>query len=275
MRANLFMDKKQGLQQTFDCVAKGYDHPALSFFPETAKRMIQYLGSSESTKVQLLDVCTGTGVVAIEAASQHSNIAVTGIDLSSGMLAEAQLKANQQGLDNISFQQMDLDHLTFADEAFDVATCSFGLFFLDDMKQALSNIKSKVKASGKIAISTFSEGSFEPMSVLFLELYESFGYEVPPLSWKQITTDEQLIALFSSVGIDAVSIYREPLGFHMTSAKDWWDVVWNAGYRGLLNQMSDTELASFKEQHLQDIQQLCDQGESWIDTGVVIAIGAV
>jgi ubiquinone/menaquinone biosynthesis C-methylase UbiE len=269
------MNKKQGLQHTFDTVAKGYAHPALSFFPETAKRMIQYLGFSKSTKTTLLDVCTGTGVVAIEATSLNQNTEVVGIDLSEGMLAEAKSKANQLSLDTIRFEQMDLDHLTFPDNSFDIATCSFGLFFLDDMKLGLNNIKSKVKASGQVAISTFSEGSFEPMSVLFLELYENFGYDVPPLSWKQITTDEQLIELFSSVGIDAVSIYREPLGFHMTSAKDWWDVVWNTGYRGLLNQMSDIELATFKEQHLRDIQQLCDQGDTWIDTGVVIAIGEV
>ena len=267
------MNKKQGLQHTFDTVAKGYDHPALSFFPETAKRMMEYLAVTDLPSAQLLDVCTGTGVVVLEAAKQNPDANITGIDLSSGMLAEAQLKVDQQNRNNISLLQMDLDHLTFSDSSFDMATCSFGLFFLDDMEQGLRNIVSKVKPSGKVAISTFSEGSFEPMSALFLKRYEAFGYETPPLSWKQMTTDEQLRDLFASVGVTALEIHREPLGFHMTSAEDWWDVVWNAGYRGLLNQMSDTELARFKEQHLQEVQQLCEQGDTWLDTGVVIAIG--
>lgn len=267
------MDKKQALQQTFDTVAKGYDHPALSFFPETAKRMVQYLLPTQPDSIQLLDVCTGTGVVALEAARNNPNSQVTGVDLSQGMLAQAQSKADQQNLDNISFMQMDLDQLDFPDNHFDSATCSFGLFFLDDMQQGLRNIAAKVKPNGKIAISTFSEGSFEPMSILFLERYEAFGYEIPPLSWKQMTTNAQLAELFTDAGITSVDIHREQLGFNMASADDWWDVVWNAGYRGLLNQMSKSELQSFKEQHLQEVQQLIDEGSTWLDTGVAVAIG--
>lgn len=269
------MNKKEGLQHTFDTVAEGYDHPALSFFPETAKRMMEYLAVTDFPNMQLLDICTGTGVVVLEAAKQNPKGKITGIDLSSGMLAEAQSKVDQQKLSNISLLQMDLDHLTFSDSSFDIATCSFGLFFLDDMQQALKNIVSKVKPSGKVAISTFSEGAFEPMSTLFLEQYEALGYEVPPLSWKQITTDEQLRNLFESVGVTVVEIHREPLGFHMNSAEDWWDVVWNAGYRGLLNQMDEAELASFKKQHLKEVRQLCEQGDTWLDTGVAIVIGHI
>ena len=267
------MDKKQGLQKTFDTVAKGYDHPALSFFPETAKRMVSYLKPIPSGT--FLDVCTGTGVVALETAKQYADATVIGIDLSTGMLAEAQSKADRHKLVNASFLQMDLDDLAFPDHHFDSVTCSFGLFFLDDMEQGLKNIRSKVKPSGKIAISTFSEGAFEPMSSLFLERYAALGYEVPPLSWKRMTTDEQLTALFASVGVDDVAIYREPLGFHMQSVDDWWDVVWNAGYRGLLNAMDEAELTNFKKQHLQDIQQIIDRGDTWLDTGVAIAIGQV
>lgn len=263
------MDKKK-LQETFNTVATGYDHPALSFFPETAKRMVEYLAIGKGTK--LLDVCTGTGVVALEAASQAPEVNVTGIDLSSGMLAQAKSKADQQKLNNITFSQMDLDHLDFPDQHFDVATCSFGLFFLEDMEQGLRNIVSKVRSGGTIAISTFSEGAFDPMSTLFVKRYEAFGYEVPPLSWKQLTTDKQLKEIFAKVGIDKLEIHREPLGFYLNSAQDWWDVIWNAGYRGLLNQMTEEEQETFKIKHLREIQQLCDEGKTWLDTGVAIVI---
>lgn len=272
------MDKKQNLQHTFDSVAQGYDHPALSFFPETAKRLVEHLETEQTVK--MLDVCTGTGVVALRAASQIPQATITGIDLSPGMLEQAQTKADQQQLNNINFFQMDLDHLDFPDQSFDIATCSFGLFFLEDMEHGLRNIVSKVKPGGKIALSTFSEGAFDPMSSLFLERYEAFGYESPPLSWKQMTSDEQLTEIFSKVGIDKLEIHREPLGFYLNSADDWWDVVWNAGYRGLLNQMTEDEQVRFKTEHLQEIQQLCDEQcnktgneeKVWLDTGVAIVV---
>ena len=49
-------DHKKMLQQGFDTVAPGYDHPSLSFFPETAKRLVEHLQLNPTD--HLLDVCT-------------------------------------------------------------------------------------------------------------------------------------------------------------------------------------------------------------------------
>ena len=88
----------------------------------------------------MIDVCTGTGCVAVTAAEKLTQGKVTGIDLSSSMLQQAKSKATEQNLNNTEFKQMDLEHLAFEDGAFDVATCSFGLFFMEDMTKALNNI---------------------------------------------------------------------------------------------------------------------------------------
>ena len=80
-------DRKKMIQQGFDTVAAGYDHPSLSFFPETAKRLVEHLQLKPTD--HLLDVCTGTGCVALTAAEKLSQGKVTGIDLSSGMLQQA------------------------------------------------------------------------------------------------------------------------------------------------------------------------------------------
>lgn len=280
-------DKKRGLQKSFDTVAPGYDHPALSFFAQTAVHMVQRLQGDLgiARRSRLLDACCGTGVVALEVAAMYPDCEVTGIDLSTGMLARAQSKADQAQLRNTRFLAMDLDTLGHPELTsgptptpgfnipFDIACCSFGLFFLDDMQQGLINIARHVKPGGKIAISSFAEGAFEPMSQSFAARYQALGHELPPLSWKQMTTDEQLYQLYAGAGIDHVEIQRLALGFHMHSAADWWDVVWNAGYRGLLLGMGESELEQFKREHLREVQQLCDTGQSWLDTGVVIAIG--
>ena len=102
-------DRKKMIQQGFDTVAAGYDHPSLSFFPETAKRLVEHLQLNPTDN--LLDVCTGTGCVALTAAEKLTQGKVTGIDLSSGMLQQAKNKAAEQGLNNTEFHQMDLEHL--------------------------------------------------------------------------------------------------------------------------------------------------------------------
>jgi len=267
------MDKQQRklmIQQAFDTVARGYDHPALSFFPETAKRLVDHLHLDPAD--QLLDVCTGTGVVAIAAARKLVAGKVTGIDLSSGMLQRARAKAAEQQLHNIEFIQTDMEQLDFPPHHFDVITGSFALFFMEDMQGALSHILSMLKPGGKIAISGFAAGAFAPMSDIFLQRYQSFGREIPDQSWQRLSTGEAIQSLFRDVGIDRVQLYQEPLGYFMQSAQDWWDIVWNAGYRGLLNQLSPQEQNRFKQQHMKEIDQLCASQQVWLDTGVNIAI---
>ena len=216
-------DHKKMIQQGFDTVAAGYDHPSLSFFPETAKRLVEHLQLNPSDN--LLDVCTGTGVVALTAAEKLTQGKVTGIDLSSGMLQQATNKAAAIGLNNTEFQQMDLEHLTFPQGSFDIATSSFGLFFLEDMTQGLTNIASTVRQGGKVAITTFTGEAFSPMADIFINRFESTGRAAPPLSWKRLATEELIREQFNAVGIDKVSIHHEPLGYQMTDPQMWWGVV--------------------------------------------------
>jgi len=263
-------DRKTMIQQGFDTVAPGYDHPSLAFFPQTAKSMMEFLGLNFDD--QLLDVCTGTGVVALAAADKLSKGKVTGIDLSNGMLEQAKRKASEKNLSNTEFVQMDLDALDFDGKTFDAACSSFGLFFMEDMTQALKNISAVVKPGGKIAISTFTGDAFLPMSDLFLQCYNSFGKDVPALSWKRLSTNELIMEQFEAVGIANVKIHHVPLGYQMTDASMWWDVVWNAGYRALLNQLTDAQQAEFKEKHMAEISQLIGDDGVWFNTEVLIAI---
>ena len=264
-------DMKKIIQQGFDTVAQGYDHPSLSFFPETAKRIVEHLNLQPGQN--LLDVCTGTGVTALAAAEKLHQGKVTGIDLSSGMLEQARNKAKTKKLLNTEFTQMDLDNLQFNQSSFDVATCSFGLFFLEDMTRGLSNIASTVKPGGKIAISTFTGDAFAPMADLFIKRFEAFGREVPALSWKRLATNELIEEQYNAVGINTVNIYHEPLGYKMTSAQMWWDVVWNAGWRSLLNMMPKDEQEQFKKIHMHEIEELIGDEGVWFNTEVLISIG--
>jgi len=264
-------DRKAFIQKGFDTVATGYDNPSLSFFPETATRMVEHLKLEPHHN--LLDVCCGTGVVSLTAAEKLTDGTVIGIDLSDGMLEQARAKAMGKGLSNTEFKQMDLDYLEFEAESFDVATSSFGLFFLEDMTAGLNNIASKVRQGGKIAISSFMGDAFAPMSDMFVERYESTGREMPPLSWKQLATKELITEQFNKSNITKVEVHHEPLGYQMTSSQQWWDVVWNAGWRSFLNQLPEVELEVFKVEHLNDIEEVLGDEGVWFNTEVLIAIG--
>jgi hypothetical protein len=66
-----------------------------------------------------------------------------------------------------------------------------------------------------------------------------------------------------------VNIYHEALGYQMTSPQMWWDAVWNAGWRSLLNQMTEEEQKVF----LEDIAEVVGNDGVWFNTEVLIAVG--
>jgi hypothetical protein len=53
----------------------------------------------------------------------------------------------------------------------------------------------------------------------------------------------------------------------------WWDVVWNAGWRTFLNQMSEDEQEDFKIKHLQEVSAVIGAEGVWFNTEVLIAVG--
>ena len=53
----------------------------------------------------------------------------------------------------------------------------------------------------------------------------------------------------------------------------WWDVVWNAGWRSLLNQMPDEEQKQFEIEHRKEIEEVVGDGGVWFNTEVMIAVG--
>ena len=59
----------------------------------------------------------------------------------------------------------------------------------------------------------------------------------------------------------------------MTDPQMWWDVVWNAGWRSLLNQMSEEEQKEFEEIHRDEIAEVLGDDGVWFNTEVFIAVG--
>lgn len=138
------MEEKTAVTQVFNLVSKLYDNPSLRFFPLCADKMVDYAKIKHGQKV--LDVATGTGMVAIAAAQAIGNEGrVQAIDLSEGMIDTAQKNMSRTGLSNIDFHIMDGENLEFKNNYFDVITCSYGLFFMPDMPAALKMLVKSIK----------------------------------------------------------------------------------------------------------------------------------
>lgn len=264
-------ERKVMIRETFNTVAGGYDNHALRFFMQSAKHLVSCLGLKGNENV--LDVATGTGYAALEVAQGIGQGHVTGIDFSVGMLEQARAKAQAADIHNASFLEMDMQALTFPQHYFDVATCAFGIFFVEDMESQLKHIAGKVKPGGKVAICGFYDDAFLPMADLFFNCIQQYGVEKPPLSWKRIATEDKATALYQQAGFKDIRVECKDLGYYLKDANEWWDVIWHAGFRGLVNQLDAQAMDRFKKEHLAEIQTLATQQGIWLDVKVFYGIG--
>ena len=102
---------------------------------------------------RVLDLASGAGEPALSAARRVApDGRVTATDLVPAMLAGAERRAKSQGLDNIIFNQADMEALPFPDRCFDRVTCRFGLMFVPDPVRALREARRVLVPGGKVAL---------------------------------------------------------------------------------------------------------------------------
>ena len=124
---------------------------------------------------ELLDVCTGTGDVAIAVAKKRRALKIVGVDFSQEMLYGARRKIDAAGAGaRVELLLADATNLPFADNRFDAATVAFGLRNLTDRSAGISEMTRVVKSGGRVAILEFTP----PPDGLFGSLYDWYMRKV-------------------------------------------------------------------------------------------------
>jgi ubiquinone/menaquinone biosynthesis C-methylase UbiE len=259
------------LKETFNGASAGYDRPALRFFVHAADRLADHMALAGNEHI--LDVACGTGTVSLACAERLGQGQVTGVDLSEGMLEQARAKAASRQLDNVSFECANLESMDFGTDAFDGACCGFGVFFMPDMEAAFRIIARHVRPGGAIGISSFTGAVMEPLATAFVDRMQGFGVDIPPLSWKRLDEAAKHQALYASAGISQLTTQTVQAGYHLTGFDEWWDILWFSGFRGMLNQLSASELAQFRQDHQAEVERFATDEGIWLNVEVLISVG--
>ena len=199
---------------------------------------------------RLVDLATGTGTVAIEAAKRGA--AVTGVDLTDELLEVAQRRAADAGVDVI-YKTGDFDHLgdCLHDEVFDVITSSFGVIFAPDAKTTLGRLHPFLVPSG-----VFSVAAWDPDGVFMVpESMLSLMPERPAMPDMTLWTT-RIEELCSDAGWTVSSVDVNELHIPFESVEDAAVQLeaWSGGFGSLFemfDRAGDGELARSRfEEHL-------------------------
>lgn len=235
------------VRATFNAAADHFDDPALFFWDHIGRRTVDFAGVRRGDRV--LDVCCGTGASAIPAARRAGRAGhVTGVDLAELPLARARAKADAAGLHNVEFVAGDLTAPDVPAESVDVVLCVLGIYFAEDVPDALAGLWRTLRPGGTLAVTTWGRRALEPVNTMYLD---AVGERCPRLrpdavSWERLNEPETLRAAFAAAGVARPTLVHETL-LHPLSGNDFWTIVLGSGYRLLVELLGPMGAAEVRE----------------------------
>jgi len=128
------------------------------------RKAVRWSGAREGDRV--LDCATGTGDLAIAfGKAVGPNGRVVGTDFVPEMLDRARVKAP-----GIAFEVADVTRLPYEDNAFDIASISFGIRNVGDPRKGIAEMTRVVRPGGRVIVLEFGQ----PRGRVFGSLYDFY-----------------------------------------------------------------------------------------------------
>ena len=183
--------KKEQVEEMFDSIAPTYDKLnhilSLNIDRIWRRRVMRIVRRSKSVKI--MDVATGTGVLAIAMAKRVDRTQILGVDLSEEMLAVARQKVQKQGLEErIMLEKGDAENLTMvADGSIDAVTVAFGVRNFENMERGLREMWRTLRDGGKLVVLEFSI----PKNRFIRWIYAQYSHRIIPRIGSLISKDKR------------------------------------------------------------------------------------
>jgi demethylmenaquinone methyltransferase/2-methoxy-6-polyprenyl-1,4-benzoquinol methylase len=151
--------RKTHALELFEGLPARYDElgAALSFFQDPRWRRAMVAAVRAQPDERVLDVATGTGLVAQELVERYG-CRVVGLDQSAAMMtrARAKLSADPVLSRRVELVEGQAEHLPFADAEFDHLTFTYLLRYVDDPAATLRELARVVRPGGRLACLEFA-----------------------------------------------------------------------------------------------------------------------
>ena len=199
---------QNAMKSMFNDIAKNYDflNDVMTFFTQKSIKN-SAINSLKPNHSNILDVCTGTGDIAIMLAKKFPNASITALDFSLEMLKIAKIKSKNL---NINFINQNALDMPFLNNSFDLCTISFGLRNLPDITAAIKEIHRVLATNGELLIIDLGKPKMNWLYPLILDkvipilgkiFHENkYPYQYLVESQKDFPSPQNLSKVLQSVG---------------------------------------------------------------------------
>lgn len=171
--------KTEQVREMFDSIAPAYDfmNRMMTFGIDKLWRLRAVNMLRRKSPQHILDVATGTGDLAMLMFKKLRPGRITGIDLSPGMIAVAEKKVAEAGLDGaIRFMNEDCLDLPFAPEVFDCITVAYGVRNFEHLDLGYAEMYRVMQRGGTLCVIELST----PRSPLVKPFYKFYTRHIIP-----------------------------------------------------------------------------------------------
>ena len=213
----------------FDRIAPVYDTWAGGQHGRVATRLVDLAAPAKHE--QVLDVGTGTGLVANLLAPRVNPGLVIGIDLSENMLSIARAHKAK----NVQFVGMAAEHLVFRPDTFDLVTMGEALAYLANPTAALAEAHRILRPGGRLALSCQRRSLSTRAQDLFfqglLPLARRHYLSLPRYSSDRSRFGEPAVLpqILGAAGFETVKLTEMVTGGRANDAREWTELMAGAG----------------------------------------------
>jgi ubiquinone/menaquinone biosynthesis C-methylase UbiE len=208
---------------------------------------------------EVLDVAAGTGHLS-RAIAPHVK-RVVALDLTPEMLVQGQREAEQQGLTNVAFEQGEAEHLSYANEAFDLVVTRFSLHHFADARGPVQEMVRACRRGGRVAVIDIVSPDDPAVAVTYNRLERLRD----PSHVHALTADE-LQRLMRETGLDVVHTAPCDVEVHLDR---WLDLTGTApGARATIREALTQDLQGLKTTGMRPY--MCDQEPRFLHAWLVV-----
>jgi len=211
-----------------DKISKEFDDTLIDVYSRTnsipwchivtsVQRLLQH---HDLHQVNILDLATARGQLAIMLAEVLPVAAVHGVDISPDLIDQANKLIRSKGLTNVHARVGDVHDLQcFQDASFDIITCSFALPFFEKPQVVLHEIHRLLKPGGSFVTTNWETLAIDQISDIILKQLDAKGDEtnadriIDPLTY---SAPRKVETLMEESDLSVVNVDHEEFHLKLT-----------------------------------------------------------